>query len=50
MSNNAGENKRVVKKGKNNNEKTLNIKVSTQDKDQIENNQNKTLKKKHSAT
>ena len=51
MSNNAGENKRVVKKGKNNNEKTLNIKVSTQDKDQIEkNNQNKTLKKNHSAT
>jgi hypothetical protein len=50
MSNNAGENKRVVKKGKNN-EKTLNIKISTQDKDPIEkNNKNKTLKKNHSAT
>jgi len=50
MSNNAGENKRVVKKG-NNNGKTLNIKVSTQDQDPIEkNNKNKALKKNHSAT
>ena len=46
MSNNAAENKRVVKKG-NNNGITVNIKVSTQDKDPIE---NKTLKKNHSAT
>ena len=49
MSNNAGENKRVVKKGKNT-EKTLNIKISTEDKDQIGKDNNKTLKKNHSAT
>lgn len=49
MSNNAGENKRTVKKGKNT-EKSLNIKVSTEDKDQIGNNNKKTLKKNHSAT
>ena len=46
MSNKAGENKRVVKKGKNT-ENTLNIKISTEDKDQIG---NKTLKKNRSAT
>ena len=49
MSKNAGENKRTVKKGKNT-EKSLNIKVSTEDKDQIGSNNNKTLKKNHSAT
>ena len=49
MSKNAGENKRTVKKGKNT-EKSLNIKVSTEDKDQIGNNNKKTLKKNHSAT
>ena len=49
MSNNAGENKRDVKKGKNT-EKTLNIKISTEDKDQIGKDNNKTLKKNHSAT
>ena len=49
MSKNAGENKRTVKKGKNT-EKSLNIKVSTEDKDQIGNNNKKTLKKNQSAT
>jgi hypothetical protein len=49
MSSNAGENKRIVKKGKNT-EKSLNIKVSTEDKDQIGNNNKKTLKKNQSAT
>ena len=49
MSSNAGENKRTVKKGKNT-EKSLNIKVSTEDKDQIGNNNKKTLKKNQSAT
>jgi len=49
MSNNAGENKRVVKKGKNT-EKSLHIKISTEDKDQIgKNGNNKTLKKTKSA-
>lgn len=49
MSNNAGENKRVVKKGKNT-EKSLHIKISTEDKDQIgKNSNNKTLKKTKSA-
>ena len=44
MSNNGGENKRVVKKS-NNTGKTLNIKVSTEDKDE---NKNKTIKKNYS--